>query len=100
MEEALEEKAEIESKMLRDASRESQLLDDFEWKLGEIERDYKKKLAEAEKSAEERFKNEMAIEYQKLVDDKRDIDEKLTEVRILYIKLSDRMFNCLDVFNR
>ena len=81
MEEALEEKAEIESKMLRDASRESQLLDDFEWKLGEIERDYKKKLAEAEKSAEERFKKEMAIDYQKLVDDKRDIDEKLTQVR-------------------
>ncbi|XP_046455330.1 trichohyalin-like isoform X5 [Daphnia pulex] len=80
LEEALEEKAEIESKMLRDASRESQLLDDFEWKLGEIERDYKKKLVEAEKSAEERFKNEMAIEYQKLVDDKRDIDAKLTEI--------------------
>ncbi|XP_032796060.2 protein FAM184A isoform X2 [Daphnia magna] len=80
LEEALEEKAEIESKMLRDASRESQLLDDFEWKLGEIEREYKKKLVETEKSAEERFKNEMAMEYQKLVEDKRDIDEKLTEI--------------------
>lgn len=71
--------------MLRDASRESQLLDDFEWKLGEIEREYKKKLVETEKSAEERFKNEMAMEYQKLVEDKRDIDEKLTEVRFIII---------------
>ncbi len=80
MEEALEEKAEIESKMLRDASRESQLLDDFEWKLGEIERDYKKKVAEAEKAAEERVKKEMAVEYQQMIDDKQDIDKKLTEV--------------------
>ena len=80
MEEALEEKAEIESKMLRDASRESQLLDDFEWKLGEIERDYKKKVAEAEKAAEERVKKEMAAEYQQMIDDKQDIDKKLTEV--------------------
>jgi len=80
LEEALEEKAEIESKMLRDASRESQLLDDFEWKLGEIERDYKKKVAEAEKAAEERVKKEMAVEYQQMIDDKQDIDKKLTEV--------------------
>ena len=80
LEEALEEKAEVESKMLRDASRESQLLDDFEWKLGEIERDYKKKVAEAEKAAEERIKREMAAEYQRLIDDKQDIDKKLTEV--------------------
>lgn len=81
MEEALEEKAEVEAKMLRDASRESQLLDDFEWKLGEIEREYKKKLTEAEKATEERVKNEMAAEYQQLMDDKRDIDEKLAEVK-------------------
>lgn len=80
LEEALEEKAEIESKMLRDASRESQLLDDFEWKLGEIERDYKKKVTEAEKAAEERIKKEMAAEYQQMIDDKQDIDKKLTEV--------------------
>ena len=80
LEEALEEKAEVESKMLRDASRESQLLDDFEWKLGEIERDYKKKVAEAEKAAEERIKREMAAEYQRLIDDKQDIDKKLNEV--------------------
>lgn len=68
--------------MLRDASRESQLLDDFEWKLGEIERDYKKKLLECEKAVEERVKKEMAAEFQQLVDDKRDIDEKLTEVSL------------------
>ena len=80
MEEALEEKAEIESKMLRDASRESQLLDDFEWKLGEIEREYKKKLTEVEKATEERVKKEMAAENQQLIEDKRDIDEKLAEV--------------------
>ncbi len=99
LEEALEEKAEIESKMLRDASRESQLLDDFEWKLGEIERDYKKKLVEAEKSAEERFKNEMAIEYQKLVDDKRDIDAKLTEVRNMpFKKLFDYLYLIANLF--
>lgn len=66
--------------MLRDASRESQLLDDFEWKLGEIEREYKKKLTENEKAVEERVKKEMAAEYQQLLDDKRDIDEKLAEV--------------------
>ena len=80
LEEALEEKAEIESKMLRDASRESQLLDDFEWKLGEIEREYKKKLTEVEKATEERVKKEMAAENQQLIEDKRDIDEKLAEV--------------------
>lgn len=80
MEEALEEKAEMESKMIRDASRETQLLDDFEWKLGEIEKDYKKKLVEAEKSVEERVKKEMATEFQQLMDDKRDIDEKLEQV--------------------
>lgn len=66
--------------MLRDASRESQLLDDFEWKLGEIERDYKKKVTEAEKATEDRVKREMAVEFQQLIDDKRDIDEKLSEV--------------------
>ncbi len=66
--------------MLRDASRESQLLDDFEWKLGEIEREYKKKLAEVEKATEERVKKEMAAENQQLLEDKRDIDEKLAEV--------------------
>ena len=76
----MEEKAELESKMLRDASRESQLLDDFEWKLGEIERDYKKKVTEAEKATEDRVKREMAVEFQQLIDDKRDIDEKLSEV--------------------
>jgi len=76
----LEEKTELESKMLRDASRESQLLDDFEWKLGEIERDYKKKVTEAEKATEDRVKREMAVEFQQLIDDKRDIDEKLSEV--------------------
>lgn len=70
----------MEAKMLRDASRETQLLDDFEWKLGEIEKDYKKKLTEAEKTTEERVKKEMAAEYQQLVDDKKDIDEKLAEV--------------------
>lgn len=66
--------------MLRDASRESQLLDDFEWKLGEIEKDYRKKLADAEKATEERVKKEMAAEYQQFLDDKRNIDEKLAEV--------------------
>ena len=66
--------------MLRDASRESQLLDDFEWKLGEIERDYKKKVTEAEKATEDRVKREMAVEFQQLIDDKRDIDEKLSEL--------------------
>lgn len=66
--------------MLRDASRESQLLDDFEWKLGEIEREYKKKLAEVEKATEERVKKEMAAENQQLLEDKRGIDEKLAEV--------------------
>lgn len=90
LEEALEEKAEIEAKMLRDASRESQLLDDFEWKLGEIERDYKKKLAETERATEERVKKEMEVEYQQLIEDKRDIDEKLAEVFICFFFFSSR----------
>lgn len=79
----MEEKAELESKMLRDASRESQLLDDFEWKLGEIEKDYKKKVIEAEKAAEDRVKQEMAVEYQQIIDDKRDLDEKLNAVFLI-----------------
>ena len=69
--------------MLRDASRESQLLDDFEWKLGEIEKDYKKKVIEAEKAAEDRVKQEMAVEYQQIIDDKRDLDEKLNAVFLI-----------------
>ena len=56
------------------------MLDDFEWKLGEIERDYKKKIAETEKTVEERVKNDMTAQHQQLIDDKNTIDEKLSEV--------------------
>ena len=86
LEEALEEKADLEAQLLQDASRQTQLLDDFEWKLGEIERDCKKKIVDAEKAVEERIRKEMAAEYQQLVDDKRDIDEKLNEVNICFVK--------------
>lgn len=67
--------------MLQDGSRQTQMLDDFEWKLGEIERDYKKKIADTEKAVEERVRNEMTAQYQQIIDDKNTIDEKLSEVR-------------------
>ena len=84
LEEALEEKAELESRTARDCSRESQLLEDFEWKLREIERDYKKRMMDAEKVTEERVRGQMAAEWQKLIDDKKGVDEKLNEVLCIF----------------
>ena len=36
------------------ATREQQLMEDFEWKLREMEKDHKKKMEEREKKAEVR----------------------------------------------
>lgn len=76
----MEEKAELESRYQRDICRETQLLEDFEWKLHEIERDYKNKIAESERQSEEKIKNEMAAQLQQLMEDKRSIDEQLNQV--------------------
>lgn len=85
LEEALQEKADIEAQIERNSLQEAQLLDDFEWKLGEIERDYKKKIADAEKRTEERVRSEMAAELQKLIDDRKDVDDQLNEVNTGYL---------------
>ena len=76
----MQEKADIEGQIERNSLQEAQLLEDFEWKLGEIERDYRKKIADAEKKTEDRVRQEMAAEFQKLVDDRKDVDEQLNEV--------------------
>ncbi|PNF29288.1 hypothetical protein B7P43_G08942 [Cryptotermes secundus] len=64
LEEALEEKALILARFEQDfeklrtvnTDREQQLLDDFEWKLREVEQACKRRLEEKDKAAEERLK--------------------------------------------
>jgi hypothetical protein len=64
LEEALEEKALILARFEQDfeklrtvnTDREQQLLDDFEWKLREVEQACKRRLEEKDKATEERLK--------------------------------------------
>lgn len=64
LEEALEEKALVLARFEQDfeklrtvnTDREQQLLDDFEWKLREVEQACKRRLEEKDKAAEERLK--------------------------------------------
>jgi hypothetical protein len=64
LEEALEEKALILARFEQDfeklrtvnTDREQQLLDDFEWKLREVEQACKRRLEEKDKAVEERLK--------------------------------------------
>ncbi|XP_076056387.1 uncharacterized protein LOC143034339 [Oratosquilla oratoria] len=68
-------------------SREQQLLEDFEWKLREMEKEHKKKMDEKERMCEERLgevrsmvESELADSLTKLSEDRRIADEKMQEV--------------------
>ncbi|XP_066972128.1 putative leucine-rich repeat-containing protein DDB_G0290503 isoform X2 [Macrobrachium rosenbergii] len=69
------------------SNREQQLMEDFEWKLREIEKEHKKKLEEKDRMAEERLnavrnlvESELAESITKVAEDRRLADEKLAEV--------------------
>lgn len=65
LDEALTEKIAIQTRFERDferlrtvnTDREQQLLDDFEWKLREVEQACKRRLEDKEKSAKQRIKD-------------------------------------------
>ncbi|XP_069167155.1 cingulin isoform X2 [Procambarus clarkii] len=68
-------------------AREQQLLEDFEWKLREMEKDHKKKLEERDRKAEERIRatrtsveSELADSLTRVAEDRRLADQQLTEV--------------------
>ncbi|XP_042240297.1 golgin subfamily A member 6-like protein 22 [Homarus americanus] len=69
------------------STREQQLMEDFEWKLREMEKDHKKKVEERERKAEERInamrnlvESELADSLIKVAEDRRIADEQLAEV--------------------
>ncbi|KAK2712317.1 hypothetical protein QYM36_011115 [Artemia franciscana] len=80
LEEAFEEKLELEAKINMNASRETQLLEDFEWKLHEIERDYKSKVSDAEAKGEERVRQELLEERKTILDERKRVEDQLKEV--------------------
>ncbi|XP_042219491.1 mucin-17-like isoform X2 [Homarus americanus] len=68
------------------STREQQLMEDFEWKLREMEKDHKKKVEERERKAEERInamrnlvESELADSLIKVAEDRRIADEQLAE---------------------
>ncbi|XP_068234835.1 uncharacterized protein [Palaemon carinicauda] len=69
------------------SNREQQLMEDFEWKLREIEKEHKKKLEEKDRMTEERInavrnlvESELAESITKVAEDRRLADEKMVEV--------------------
>ncbi|CAG0887193.1 unnamed protein product [Darwinula stevensoni] len=76
LEEALSERAEIqarfESVRTMTSTREQQMMDDFEWKLREIERGYKQKILEKEQEIKEKLKTMRQVVEQDLSKEKQD----------------------------
>ncbi|XP_071542005.1 uncharacterized protein [Panulirus ornatus] len=78
---------ELQNMNTRNSNREQQLMEDFEWKLREMEKEHKKKLDERDRKAEERInavrnmvESELADSLIKVAEDRRIADEKLCEV--------------------
>ncbi|CAG0885688.1 unnamed protein product [Cyprideis torosa] len=85
LEEALTEREELQARFEKEfeflrtvsSDREQQMLDDFEFKLREIERDYKMRMDEKEKEAECRVSNaRQAIEMEMMHDREKILEEK------------------------
>ncbi|XP_043190093.1 trichohyalin-like isoform X1 [Amphibalanus amphitrite] len=99
LDEALKENADLEASYRREveqlktvtAERETQLMEDAEARLREMQRDWKRRLEEREKAAEERAKiarQSIEDELESLRSQRRDIDmvggeQKVTEVELL-----------------
>lgn len=49
---------EIQNMTTMNANREQQLMEDFEWKMREMEKDHKKKMEERDRKAEVRWRRE------------------------------------------
>ncbi|XP_063885721.1 trichohyalin-like isoform X7 [Scylla paramamosain] len=78
---------EIQNMTTMNSTREQQLMEDFEWKLREMEKDHKKKMEERDRKAEERIsavrnmvESELADSLIKVAEDRRVADEQLMEV--------------------
>nr|XP_053646372.1 golgin subfamily A member 6-like protein 22 isoform X5 [Cherax quadricarinatus] len=78
---------ELQNMNTMNSTREQQLMEDFEWKLREMEKDHKKKLEERDRKAEERItamrnivESELADSLIKVAEDRRIADEQLAEV--------------------
>ncbi|KAK4292200.1 hypothetical protein Pmani_035010 [Petrolisthes manimaculis] len=78
---------EFQNMTTMNSAREQQLMEDFEWKLREMEKDHKKKLEERDRKAEERItamrnmvESELADSLIQVAEDRRVADEKLAEV--------------------
>lgn len=96
MNQALEQKQVIETKWKDDFEKlrtinimkEQQLLDDFEWKLREVQQTCKKRLADKDQSIEERLQEAYKEAEQKM----KEAEVMMNEVNLLNVKLLQDYF--------